>query len=388
MAITARNNGFRKVAKWIVGAVVVAGATSANVAAESHLQGAKKVPFYAPEAVVFVTSLGKEYTNQDIDNLVDCTDLECTGSVWRHEITRRRAELLYRMEKFDKLMQQLPSDLVTAAMMYHTFEMLPEQLAKDITRYVFNANYNNLIDELPEPLAQLALEFNVYEGIDYAILELFRQYLRHYKQTGKVFVPNKGPYDLEEIFYVPPKNVESMPVEAAPELVIEDVPVEEVDTEDLDYVIFTNCVGTQFTNRDLYQMLGFKPNTRSDIESLDAADKRKLLGKKAMLLNQMRNFNRVLKKLPADHAKIAGSHAVYNTLPEDLAREVKMYWFDKLYPNLISKLPEHLVYDLLKCDVYEGMTCDVLMKVIAFLRSIADEATIKSLTSKVEKAEI
>nr|BAN65244.1 spherical body protein 2 truncated copy 12 (SBP2) [Babesia bovis] len=148
MAITARNNGFRKVAKWIVGAVVVAGATSANVAAESHLQGAKKVPFYAPEAVVFVTSLGKEYTNQDIDNLVDCTDLECTGSVWRHEITRRRAELLYRMEKFDKLMQQLPSDLVTAAMMYHTFEMLPEQLAKDITRYVFNANYNNLIDEL------------------------------------------------------------------------------------------------------------------------------------------------------------------------------------------------------------------------------------------------
>ncbi|EDO08213.1 Spherical Body Protein 2 truncated copy 10 (SBP2) [Babesia bovis T2Bo] len=177
MELARRNNGFRKVAKWIAGALVVAGAASGNVDAESHLHGGKSIPSNAPEAVVFVSSLGKEYTNKEIDNLVDRSGLKGSKGVIRHMLGVRRAELLREMRKFNRILESLPEDIAVKAGAYATYDKLPADLAEKVKWSHLNTTTFGLLEKVPQNLANEMLACDIYEGFPADLIDKINEFL-------------------------------------------------------------------------------------------------------------------------------------------------------------------------------------------------------------------
>ncbi|EDO06029.1 putative integral membrane protein [Babesia bovis T2Bo] len=197
MAVTARNNGFRKVAKWIVGAVVVASASHGIVmaqeetpkiaevpeqketktevtevpeekdsnaakgkqkkrhepifAGEVQLQRIKdemerEEPVYDPDDVAVVTSTGITYKNQDIDDLIDKKVYISALTRWFHpksvphiekcELNRRRKEMRLAIRELDELLNQLPEEVAKVAKDYPTIYHMPSKLAAQIQKYL------------------------------------------------------------------------------------------------------------------------------------------------------------------------------------------------------------------------------------------------------------
>ncbi|GFE54407.1 spherical body protein 2 truncated copy 12, putative [Babesia ovis] len=172
-----RNNGFRKVAKWVLGVAAVAGVASGNVMANDDVAVVDKFKFYSPNAVLYVTSRGKVYTNQDIENMVDRTGLRGRKSIVAHELVRRRAALLHAIQKFDNLLQRLPEGLAYEVERYSTWDALPKRLADKITRHIFNIRYNGLIDKLSPELAEEALNCDINVGIPYKLMKRCHNYV-------------------------------------------------------------------------------------------------------------------------------------------------------------------------------------------------------------------
>ncbi|EDO08209.1 Spherical Body Protein 2 truncated copy 8 (SBP2) [Babesia bovis T2Bo] len=174
MELARRNNGFRKVAKWIAGALVVAGAASGNVLcdevsepqeaevkSEINVNGEDKAmsniendDFEAiigrlphdPAAVAIVNSRGKSFTNQDIYGLIDhdirlgllsitLTEEEIP-SVREGIVELRRQKLLDAISFFDQLLSELPAELAQEASKYSYLSELPEDLASALDKYV------------------------------------------------------------------------------------------------------------------------------------------------------------------------------------------------------------------------------------------------------------
>ncbi|EDO06031.1 hypothetical protein BBOV_II000710 [Babesia bovis T2Bo] len=177
MELARRNNGFRKVAKWIVGAVVVAGASSVNVLCdevsepqeaevakvntESNLKKQDeeireimkdefnevigRLP-HDPAAVAIVNSRGKSFTNQDIYELIDhdiflgflsITLTEDQKQRVRERIVElNRQEMLDAISFFDQLLSELPAELAQEASKYSYLSELPEDLANAVKNYV------------------------------------------------------------------------------------------------------------------------------------------------------------------------------------------------------------------------------------------------------------
>nr|BAN64879.1 spherical body protein 2 truncated copy 10 (SBP2) [Babesia bovis] len=198
MELARRNNGFRKVAKWIAGALVVAGAASGNVDAESHLHGGKSIPSNAPEAVVFVSSLGREYTNKEIDNLVDRSGLKGSKGVIRHMLGVRRAELLREMKKFNTILESLPKDIAEEAGSYATYDKLPYDLAKKVKRSHLNTTTFGLLEKVPQNLANEMLACDIYEGFPADLIDKINEFLHPFdpstvindkEEDGKRAVP-------------------------------------------------------------------------------------------------------------------------------------------------------------------------------------------------------
>nr|AVV63190.1 spherical body protein 2 truncated copy 9 [Babesia bovis] len=177
MEVARRNNGFRKVAKWIVGALVVASASSGIVQggrpskpkqAEANevkskinvIEEKKEMPkigddeFQAvigrlphdPAAVAVVNSRGKSFTNQDIYGLIDHNLY--VGFMWKkipdenkpeireRIVELRRKNLLDEISYFDQLLSELPADLAQEASKYSYLSELPEDLADALEDYV------------------------------------------------------------------------------------------------------------------------------------------------------------------------------------------------------------------------------------------------------------
>nr|AVV63191.1 spherical body protein 2 truncated copy 11 [Babesia bovis] len=177
MEVARRNNGFRKVAKWIVGAVVVAGAASGNVLCdevsepqeaevgevntESNVNGEDKAMSniedddfdavigrlpHDPSAVAIVNSRGKSFTNQDIYGLIN-HDIRLgvlSIKLSEEEIPRvrermvelRRKKLLDAISFFDQLLSELPAELAQEASKYSYLSELPEDLTNAVEDYV------------------------------------------------------------------------------------------------------------------------------------------------------------------------------------------------------------------------------------------------------------
>ncbi|EDO08215.1 Spherical Body Protein 2 truncated copy 11 (SBP2) [Babesia bovis T2Bo] len=174
MELARRNNGFRKVAKWIVGAVVVAGAASGNVIcdevsepqeaevkSEINVNGEDKAMSnieeddfdavigrlpHDPSAVAILNSRGKSFTNQDIYGLID-HDIrlgvlpiklseEEIPRVRERIVELRRKKLLDAISYFDQLLSELPDELAQEASKYSYLSELPEDLANALEDYV------------------------------------------------------------------------------------------------------------------------------------------------------------------------------------------------------------------------------------------------------------
>ncbi|EDO08141.1 Spherical Body Protein 2 truncated copy 3 (SBP2) [Babesia bovis T2Bo] len=182
MEVARRNNGFRKVAKWIAGAIVVAGAATGGVDGGllSIFKNAAREEdklLHAPEAVGFVTSLGKKYTNKDIDDLVDRTGLKGTGGVTRHMLAVRRDELLREMNKFNSILEVLPEEIAVEAGKYATYDKLPAALAKEVKWNYFNKKHFGLMEQVPQDLADEMLKCDIYEGFSGKLIDKINAFL-------------------------------------------------------------------------------------------------------------------------------------------------------------------------------------------------------------------
>nr|AVV63189.1 spherical body protein 2 truncated copy 7 [Babesia bovis] len=231
MELARRNNGFRKVAKWIVGAVVVAGAASGNVLCDevsepqeaevgevntevnvseeintevkdskcadvkvAHAditsknhgnESGKNVAAIAqdvkisrePEAVGFVSSLGKEYTNREIDNLIDRTGLTGKKGVIRHMLGVRRAELLREMRKFNRILESLPEEIAVKAGAYATYDKLPADLAEKVKWSHLNTTTFGLLEKVPQNLADEMMKCDIYEGFPGTLIDKINAFL-------------------------------------------------------------------------------------------------------------------------------------------------------------------------------------------------------------------
>ncbi|EDO08126.1 Spherical Body Protein 2 truncated copy 2 (SBP2) [Babesia bovis T2Bo] len=221
MELPRRNNGFRKVAKWIVGAAVVAGAASGNVLcdevsgpqeaevnqvnlqineskrADGNVAQAditfddpkeayrKKVAavaeeeklLQAPDAVIFKNVIGKTYTNKEIDDLVDRTGLKGTKGVIQHELGVRRAQLLREMEKFNSVLEVLPKEIAVEAGKYPTYDKLPAALAKEVKWNYFNKRHFGLMEQVPQDLADEMMKCDIYEGFSGKLIDKITDFL-------------------------------------------------------------------------------------------------------------------------------------------------------------------------------------------------------------------
>nr|BAN64971.1 spherical body protein 2 truncated copy 2 (SBP2) [Babesia bovis] len=231
MEVARRNNGFRKVAKWIVGAAVVAGAASGNVLCDEvsepkngevdevksevnvsdeintdvkdsksddvtvaleditfddPKEGYRKTVaavtekerlLRAPDAVIFKNVIGKTYTNKEIDDLVDRTGLKGTKGVIQHELGVRRAQLLREMEKFNSVLEVLPKEIAVEAGKYPTYDKLPAALAKEVKWNYFNKRHFGLMEQVPQDLADEMMKCDIYEGFSGKLIDKIRDFL-------------------------------------------------------------------------------------------------------------------------------------------------------------------------------------------------------------------
>nr|BAN66176.1 spherical body protein 2 truncated copy 6 (SBP2) [Babesia bovis] len=172
MEVARRNNGFRKVAKWIVGAAVVAGAATGGVDAgllsfvKNAVLGNKESTTFDPDHIGFVSSTGKTYTNEDIAKLVDPTfvydqyveSIENDASL-DEDFQRRMDAKRYSMWLIDEIVQRLPEDLANEAAPYVSFDSMPEDLAARVNQQVYDAVLPYLSDEL-------VVEVSKYDSVD------------------------------------------------------------------------------------------------------------------------------------------------------------------------------------------------------------------------------
>ncbi|EDO08145.1 Spherical Body Protein 2 truncated copy 4 (SBP2) [Babesia bovis T2Bo] len=197
MEVARRNNGFRKVAKWIVGAAVVAGAASGNVLCDEVSEPKNgevdevksevnvneedeelrkiiddqfqevigRLP-HDPSAVAIVNSRGKSFTNQDIYGLID-HDLYLglvTRTLSEEEkpkiregiVELRREKLLDAISFFDQLLSELPADLAQEASKYSYLSEVPEDLANALEDYV--KALNDRIEEELDKIREAEME--------------------------------------------------------------------------------------------------------------------------------------------------------------------------------------------------------------------------------------
>nr|BAN65255.1 spherical body protein 2 truncated copy 5 [Babesia bovis] len=222
MEVARRNNGFRKVAKWIVGAAVVAGAASGNVLcnevsepqeaevgevkpeikdsnnAAKHVayaditfedpkEGYRKTVaavtekerlLQAPDAVIFRNVVGRQYTNRDIDDLVDRSGLTGSKSVVRHELGFRRAQLLREMERFNTILESLPKEIAVEAGIFATYDKLPADLAKKVKWHHFNKIHFGLMEKVSQDLADEMMKCDIYEGFPGELIAKIKESLR------------------------------------------------------------------------------------------------------------------------------------------------------------------------------------------------------------------
>nr|BAN65811.1 hypothetical protein [Babesia bovis] len=142
-----------KIAIFMFGAVAVGNSTCENSLAVDAEQAPlvveptcdvdKLLSAYAPDEVVFTTSKGKEYTNKDIEDLIDHNGLNGSENYNRDELGRRRSSVIRQMREFDDLVKQIPEKLAQQAESYRTWEELPDDLSKNIAQCMFNKRYGS-----------------------------------------------------------------------------------------------------------------------------------------------------------------------------------------------------------------------------------------------------
>nr|BAN65347.1 spherical body protein 2 truncated copy 2 [Babesia bovis] len=108
--------------------------------------------------------------------------------------------------------------------------------------------------------------------------------------------------------------------------------------------------------------------------------------KRAQLLSEMEKFNSILESLPKEIAVKAGKYATYDKLPADLAKEVKWNHLNKTTFGLMEKVPQDLTDEMLKGDIYEGFSGELIAKIRDFLHPF-DPSTVIINDGKDEQIE-
>ncbi|EDO08146.1 Spherical Body Protein 2 truncated copy 5 (SBP2) [Babesia bovis T2Bo] len=251
MEVARRNNGFRKVAKWIAGAIVVAGAASGNVLCDevsepqeaevaevkseinvneeinTEVKDSKRADvnvaeaditfedpgkayrrkvaavteeeklLQAPDAVIFRNVVGRQYTNKEIDDLVDRSGLKGTKGVIQHELGVRKIKLLREMGKFNTILESLPKEIAEEAGNYATYDRLPADLAEKVKWNHFNKSFFGLMEKVPQDLANEMMGCDIYEGFPGELIFKIKEFL-HPFDPSTVFIDDGKDEDMAD----------------------------------------------------------------------------------------------------------------------------------------------------------------------------------------------
>ncbi|GFE54405.1 spherical body protein 2 truncated copy 12, putative [Babesia ovis] len=199
-----RNNGFRKVAKWVLGVAAVAGVASGNVLANEAAETPEPTAVEQPSVVeqpaaepVSENPPAADVTEKESPSkepmdkqtpAAEVSDKKSRGLFSRSKSTKDKKEKdtkksvsgsTYTSERrnlYNQILQSLPQDLATEAGKYTDFDELPKDLAEKVKYYHFNRPPCKLLDKLPKNLVDQALLCHPYDGLP---VELMDEIINH-----------------------------------------------------------------------------------------------------------------------------------------------------------------------------------------------------------------
>ncbi|GFE55377.1 spherical body protein 2 truncated copy 12, putative [Babesia ovis] len=222
-----RNNGFRKLGKWIIGFVIIAGTVvngvlctengNSLVEANDAKEPSATVPSTTtatptdaepttsnpeaplgtgddakPETADSVISGRKIYTDEDIEELIDHNvELKWYEKMFGGEViiedalNQRRKDMRRRIDYFDKVLGNIPADLAQRVAKYPTLDHLPEDLRDEVDWQVSNKRFHGILDRLPTDLAKKVAKYHIYHVIPLSIETEVKEYFRSVKSSDK-----------------------------------------------------------------------------------------------------------------------------------------------------------------------------------------------------------